>query len=340
MAAVYDLIDALENPKWEPKIYLPSFEWHNDVDGKPIINYGWPYLDTSDINIVSLLSMNELIVHEAAYHWDYPRDVVFRFCNFHGVASADALVNSIRSKAAAHGTSLVIQRNCSGRGRRLHEITLACQRYKVYSSKISRIFDSGQAVGTIIAKEHRPASHMRSSIINSRIQCDATWNDCQRRTTSTLPLFEDNRCHFKLVIFCSSDDNWYLKRATHPCFCTHSNHLFTPIVKQNIKTIPDEVLGFIEAGASVDCEANSLKSLCTRLHDVNLSKHQMAYLKKKCLDKAICEAGTRPYGNAAQELIALFESFHDVNYIYVSHKDSNFITFKKKERKKSIYNRE
>ena len=81
MAAVYDLIDALENPKWEPKIYLPSFEWHNDVDGKPIINYGWPYLDTSDINIVSLLSMNELIVHEAAYHWDYPRDVVFRFCN-------------------------------------------------------------------------------------------------------------------------------------------------------------------------------------------------------------------------------------------------------------------
>ena len=56
MAAVYDLIDALENPKWEPKIYLPSFEWHNDVDGKPIINYGWPYLDTSDINIISLLS--------------------------------------------------------------------------------------------------------------------------------------------------------------------------------------------------------------------------------------------------------------------------------------------
>ena len=51
MAAVYDLIDAIENPKWEPKIYIPSFEWYNDVEGKPIINYGWPFLDTSILTL-------------------------------------------------------------------------------------------------------------------------------------------------------------------------------------------------------------------------------------------------------------------------------------------------
>ena len=215
------------------------------------------------------------------------------------------------------------------------EITLACEKYRL-AHRSSSCFDEGgsQAIGTLIQRDHRrdrvPHRRIPLQDLNNTVAKTKNCNSSKR------PLEEESRCHFVLRIFLSNDNMRYLSRPTCRNQCRHSFHLQLNPKHMKIFSphIGSDAANLIHDAIDSNIKNFSIRNLMNKKFNLNVSTAQIRQLRNDTINERIHDINQSPYGSSADKLIKLFETFHDVSFVYVMHNfSSGFVTHRKHKKK-------